>query len=357
MSIAASCHGADLRGGDQGGPNLLRSDTVLNDQAGELITPVIVNGQAGDAADPRHAGGCARDRRVHPQRHRDDARPGNPPPGPPPVLNVVVGDAAAGASLLQGAVRHVPFGDWRSARDRFATVRSTALQNYWISAGGGLARGGRGGRSRPMPVTVTPATGQKVEGTLVRLDDFYVVVELADGTQRTFRRNGRPAGRRRSRSFGASRQVAPGLHRQGHSQRDGISGDAEMTPRRLLLVLLLALPPIWLSGQSQHGGGLDPAAIRKPLSDSWPVYSGDYTGRRFSALKQVDRSTVKNLALAWVARLTAGTGAGPAPAGAWWRTGRGWRPAAGRGPPMIVGGVGTGEFAIERRRRTSRDRS
>ena len=41
-----------------------------------------------------------------------------------------------------------------------------------------------------MPVTVTSAPGQKVEGTLVRIDDFYVVVELADGTQRTFRRDG-----------------------------------------------------------------------------------------------------------------------------------------------------------------------
>ena len=32
--------------------------------------------------------------------------------------------------------------------------------------------------------------GQKIEGTLVRLDDFYAVVELPDGTQRTFRREG-----------------------------------------------------------------------------------------------------------------------------------------------------------------------
>src|SRR5689334_21629973 len=36
-----ACHGADLRGGDQGGPNLLRSQLVLNDQAGELILPVV----------------------------------------------------------------------------------------------------------------------------------------------------------------------------------------------------------------------------------------------------------------------------------------------------------------------------
>ena len=28
------------------------------------------------------------------------------------------------------------------------------------------------------------------------------------------------------------------------------------------------------------GGGLDPAELLKPLSDSWPTYSGDYTGRR-----------------------------------------------------------------------------
>src|SRR5437763_9930759 len=35
------CHGADLRGGDLGGPNLLRSPIVQSDQDGELIRPVI----------------------------------------------------------------------------------------------------------------------------------------------------------------------------------------------------------------------------------------------------------------------------------------------------------------------------
>src|SRR4030095_3882882 len=40
-----ACHGADLRGGDQGGPNLLRSEVVLNDQAGELIMPVVQQGR------------------------------------------------------------------------------------------------------------------------------------------------------------------------------------------------------------------------------------------------------------------------------------------------------------------------
>ena len=36
-----SCHGTDLRGGDQGGPNLLRSPVVLEDKDGELILPIV----------------------------------------------------------------------------------------------------------------------------------------------------------------------------------------------------------------------------------------------------------------------------------------------------------------------------
>jgi len=35
------CHGADLRGGDMGGPNLLRSQLSLNGRDGEKIVPVI----------------------------------------------------------------------------------------------------------------------------------------------------------------------------------------------------------------------------------------------------------------------------------------------------------------------------
>ena len=106
-----------------------------------------------------------------------------------------------------------------------------------------------------------------------------------------------------------------------------------MTARRLFLAAAaLILAPGLLISQDE-GVLLNPVDIYKPLAESWPVYSGDYTGRRFSALKQVNQSTVKNLTLAWTEELTAG------PPG-----GGGFRGVGGTAAPVIVGGEGTGEF-------------
>src|SRR5262245_3561379 len=46
------CHGPDLRGGDLGGVNLLRSQLVLNDQDGEQIGPVVSQGRMNPGAPP-----------------------------------------------------------------------------------------------------------------------------------------------------------------------------------------------------------------------------------------------------------------------------------------------------------------
>jgi alcohol dehydrogenase (cytochrome c) len=78
---------------------------------------------------------------------------------------------------------------------------------------------------------------------------------------------------------------------------------------------------------------LDPAVLTQPLGDSWPTYSGDYSGRRYSSLKQIDQRNVKNLTLAWSSRVTAGPG-GPAGGG------RGGFGGFGGGAPTIVGGEG-----------------
>ena len=103
-----------------------------------------------------------------------------------------------------------------------------------------------------------------------------------------------------------------------------------MKLNRLFTAASLALLPYLSFAQ---GGGVSPSDLLKPLSDSWPTYNGDYSGKRYSALKQVDRSTVKNLTLAWMMRVT--PGAEPA-------DGPPRRDAA----PQIVGGEGPGNITI-----------
>ena len=191
-----ACHGADLRGGDQGGPNLLRSPVVLNDQAGELILPIVQNGQRGASVMPPIALMPDDVRAIAEYIHSVAATmqgQGSPPPGERVALNVLVGDASRGQAYFTAKCSscHSVTGDLRGIAARLPDP--TALQNYWLSAGGGLGRGGRGGPGpsrREVTATVTPATGAKVEGALVRIDDFYIVLRLADGTERSFARTG-----------------------------------------------------------------------------------------------------------------------------------------------------------------------
>src|SRR5450432_3741096 len=107
-----------------------------------------------------------------------------------------------------------------------------------------------------------------------------------------------------------------------------------MTLNKLLLAAWFTLAPAILMGQ---GNGVSPADLLKPLKDAWPTYNGDYSGKRYSALKQVDQSTVKHLTLAWTSRVTAGTGNATGNAGG--GGGRGGRGGGGGGGGnIIIGG-------------------
>jgi alcohol dehydrogenase (cytochrome c) len=116
-----------------------------------------------------------------------------------------------------------------------------------------------------------------------------------------------------------------------------------MTFKKIVLMACAVALPLAVPVTGQQGPMLDPQAIKKPLKDSWPTYSGDYTGMRYSALTQVNQQTVKNLTLAWTSRLTGGD---PATGGGGGR-GFGGRGGFGGGAatPVIIGGEGTGEFA------------
>src|SRR5205807_4197863 len=100
------------------------------------------------------------------------------------------------------------------------------------------------------------------------------------------------------------------------------------TVKNLLLATSLLAGPAF-------GQALDPSVLTKPLgtTDAWPTYSGDYSGKRYSALKQINQSNVKNLTLAWTSRVT------PGPGGA----GGGRGGFGGGGAPTIIGGEGVAD--------------
>jgi cytochrome c oxidase cbb3-type subunit III len=198
-----ACHGADLRGGDMAGPNLLRSQIALNDNDGEAIGEIVRTGRG--AMDPFDLPvDSVKAIAAYVRSILATARgQGSPPAGPRVELNVLVGNAAAGQAFFTTHCSscHSPTGDLSGIAQRVPDPM--ALQNLWVSGGGSGGRGGgRGGRAggagaaadgpnrREVTVTVTLASGEKVEGRLGRIDDFIVTLTLPDGTMRSFRRDG-----------------------------------------------------------------------------------------------------------------------------------------------------------------------
>ena len=182
------CHGADTRGGD-GGPSLLRSQVVQDDQNGEVIAPIIRGGRP-----PRMPPFNLTDAQIadvsaflHSFRinSRDPARVR--------PESILTGDAAAGESYFRAtcASCHSPARDLKGIASRFGDPR--ALQQWWlIPGGGGRGRGADpgGGAVSPTTATVTLRSGQKYEGRLLRVDEFLVSLVEADGTTRSFGRSG-----------------------------------------------------------------------------------------------------------------------------------------------------------------------
>jgi cytochrome c oxidase cbb3-type subunit III len=199
------CHGPDLRGGDMGGVNLLRSPLVLDDKDGELILPVVQSGRQNPGMPVMPPFPLPPDdvKAIAEYIHSvvATARPqGAPPPGAEVALNIVVGDAKAGAAYFASkcASCHSATGDLQGIASRVSEPMQ--LQNLWVAGIGGGGRGGRGtaagaaptdaSNRRPVTVAVTTANGQRVEGRLDRIDDFIVTLTSGDGLQRTFRRVG-----------------------------------------------------------------------------------------------------------------------------------------------------------------------
>jgi cytochrome c oxidase cbb3-type subunit 3 len=192
-----------------GGPNLLRSPLVLNDQAGESIGPVIRNGRTPEGGgrpmpplplpDP--------DLNAVAEYIHSVIRTAQPQGAPPagakkPELNLLVGDAKRGRRFFdaQCASCHAARGDKAGGDHAGGDLLGIGarltdielLQNSWVS-GRRLGPPGPVKTPRRAQVKVVLKNGETVSGTLERLDDFGVGLRDATGAYRSFALRGATA--------------------------------------------------------------------------------------------------------------------------------------------------------------------
>lgn len=182
------CHGSDARGGE-GGPNLIRSELVMNDKNGEHIATVVQNGRP-DKGMPKFDLSLEEIASIAAFIHSMPVGGRAQTTG---TVDPLVGDAKAGEAYFNGpgkcASCHSVSGDLAGVGAKYADVR--ALQGAMLS-GGAAARQGYAGlpESARKTVTVTMPTGETVKGQLDQIDDFLVALTDSDGNYHSYVRHG-----------------------------------------------------------------------------------------------------------------------------------------------------------------------
>ena len=177
------CHGSDARGGE-GGPNLIRSELVLDDQNGEKIGVVVKNGRV-DKGMPKFDLTTPQIESIAVFLHSIPVGGRAETTG---VTNPLVGDAKAGQAYFNGAGKcsscHSVTGDLAGIGAQFRDPR--ILQGAILS---GEHRGESAEIGRKT-VTVTLPDGKTVQGKLYTIDDFSVSLIDANGDYHSYTRHG-----------------------------------------------------------------------------------------------------------------------------------------------------------------------
>jgi mono/diheme cytochrome c family protein len=166
----STCHGENARGAQ--GPNLVRSVSVLHDEKGEEIGPIVKSGRPGMPPFPNFSQDdvysisqylklqveLAANRGTYTQTYGD-------------LRNKVTGDTKAGESFFKTncIACHSASGDLAKIGSKFQQAAQLQQRFLWPATPG------------PAKVTVTTASGAKVTGTVSKEDDFHISIYDAAG--------------------------------------------------------------------------------------------------------------------------------------------------------------------------------
>lgn len=187
-TYCAGCHGAAAKGGP-GAPNLVRSLLVLDDEKGILIAPVIREGRP-DKGMPKLPLGEAQISDIVAWLHVRTYAAGHRTTYV--FKDVLTGDPKLGAAYFNGtggcSSCHSASKDLAGIGGKYDAL---ALQSRWLQPRSARRGGNPADAAKLAPkVTVTLASGEKVSGSLDRIDDFAVSLRDSENHLRSFERNG-----------------------------------------------------------------------------------------------------------------------------------------------------------------------
>ena len=179
------CHGANAKGGESG-PDLIRSVQVIDDENGNLITP-IVQGARQDRGMPKFNLSQKEIEDIAAFLHEGVRAAAER--GTYKLQNIVTGNPKAGETYFNGQGKcntcHNISGDLKTVGAKYDPVN---LQTRMLMPVGGQRNQKRA--TSPIIVTVTLPSGQSYKGTLERIDDFNVALLDSNGDYHSFSRNG-----------------------------------------------------------------------------------------------------------------------------------------------------------------------
>ena len=301
----ASCHGEDARGGaGKARVDLIESAMVLDDLGGQEIGeflkygrpekkmpafPALTPAQVSDIATFLH-------RSVADAAYRFDYK----------TINDFTGNAQAGEAFFNGPVGkcstcHSATGDMQGLaaknRDDAPTIQSLIVNGGPRFATGGAAT----------TATVTLKNGQKFTGTPVLADDFMVTIKLPDGETHSWLRNGAWPEYAEHDPLQAHKELAlqytdADIHNlAAYLETLTGAGPSAAAPRAPLMLAPARGPSRPAPALRVESSNPDPST--GPLGASWTTYHGDYSGRHYSTLDQINRTNVKSLTTLWVKQI------------------------------------------------------